>query len=247
VKDGNGYMLANTTTPDGYTVNASGAWVSNGTVQTQNVGVTSNDNGSASANGVNHNAGYDPAHPLKNVIDTWNLRLTDTSFTRIVNDNVQAMLTGEMDQYFAPPVGDYVSPRGNHIYTTQEDYDEARMLENALYEWFCNWLNGMDFENMSEMERAKEIQKVMAQIKYEVETTGNTKYASYRTLIEKRGMCGEAAVTACSLAKAMGLKSGVSGTANHDVYYIQVDGKAYFGQNSELNLNTPTPDNVYLK
>lgn len=29
------------------------------------------------------------------------------------------------------------------------------MIENALYQWFCNWLNGMDFENMSEMQRAR--------------------------------------------------------------------------------------------
>lgn len=34
--DGNGYMLANTTTPDGYQVNVDGAWVVNGAVQTQN-------------------------------------------------------------------------------------------------------------------------------------------------------------------------------------------------------------------
>lgn len=33
--DGNGYMLANTTTPDGYTVDASGAWVVNGVVKVQ--------------------------------------------------------------------------------------------------------------------------------------------------------------------------------------------------------------------
>ncbi|NBH71102.1 hypothetical protein D3Z51_03475 [Clostridiaceae bacterium] len=33
--DGNGYMLANTTTPDGYVVNADGAWVVSGTVQTK--------------------------------------------------------------------------------------------------------------------------------------------------------------------------------------------------------------------
>ena len=33
--DGNGYMLANTTTPDGYQVNADGAWVVNGAIQTQ--------------------------------------------------------------------------------------------------------------------------------------------------------------------------------------------------------------------
>lgn len=33
--DSNGYMLADTTTPDGYTVDASGAWVVDGVVQTQ--------------------------------------------------------------------------------------------------------------------------------------------------------------------------------------------------------------------
>ena len=31
--DGNGYMAANTTTPDGYTVDGSGAWVVDGVVQ----------------------------------------------------------------------------------------------------------------------------------------------------------------------------------------------------------------------
>lgn len=33
--DGNGYMLANTTTPDGYTVDGNGAWTVDGVVQTQ--------------------------------------------------------------------------------------------------------------------------------------------------------------------------------------------------------------------
>lgn len=39
--NGNGYMLSNTTAPDGYTVNESGAWVSGGVVQTKN-GVATN-------------------------------------------------------------------------------------------------------------------------------------------------------------------------------------------------------------
>lgn len=33
--DGNGYMLVNTVTPDGYQVNESGAWIVNGSVQTR--------------------------------------------------------------------------------------------------------------------------------------------------------------------------------------------------------------------
>lgn len=38
--DGNGYMAANTTTPDGYTVDGSGAWIADGVVQTRNAGQT---------------------------------------------------------------------------------------------------------------------------------------------------------------------------------------------------------------
>ena len=37
--DGEGWMLANTTTPDGYQVDGNGAWVQNGAVQTKQVGV----------------------------------------------------------------------------------------------------------------------------------------------------------------------------------------------------------------
>lgn len=41
--DGNGYMLAGTTTPDGYEVNADGAWMSSGTVQTKGVAAAANN------------------------------------------------------------------------------------------------------------------------------------------------------------------------------------------------------------
>lgn len=239
--DDNGTMLTNTTTPDGYTVDSNGAWVVNGVVQTQTAGTASNT--------VNHNAGYDPAHPLAGKIDEWNLRLPYQYIgpMYICNTNVQAMLTGQMDQYYAAPVGESVNPStGTTIYTSQEDYDYARMTEQALYNWFCNWLNGMDFENMSEMDKAKEIQKVMAQVEFLTEDNevGNSQY---KILIEKKGACGACAVTATSLAKALGLKSAVSGTGNHAVYYIQVDGVGYFGQNNELNLDTPTPDYVYFQ
>jgi hypothetical protein len=64
--DGNGYMLANTTTSDGYTVKADGAWTVNGVVQTQGAAV---NNSSAATGGVNHGASCDPAHPLAGKID----------------------------------------------------------------------------------------------------------------------------------------------------------------------------------
>ena len=247
--DGNGYMLANTTTPDGYTVNADGAWTVNGVVQTQSVAV---NNGNAATGGVNHSAGYDPAHPLAGKIDEWNLRLGNTGLIgasgfNICNESFQALLTGQMDKYYMAPAGYSTNPvTGSQVYISQQDYDEGVMIENALYQWFCNWLNGMDFENMSEMDRAREIQKVMSQIKFQW-ASSTTRYTYYDTLINKKGSCAECAMTAGALAKALGLKASISGTGEHMVYYIQVDGKAYFGQNETLNLNSPTPDNVYFQ
>ena len=38
--DGNGYMMSDTTTPDKYQVNADGAWVVNGVVQTRQTSVS---------------------------------------------------------------------------------------------------------------------------------------------------------------------------------------------------------------
>ena len=198
---------------------------------------------------ANHNANYDPAHPLASKIDEWNLRLPYNLIgpMYICNNNVQAMLTGQMDQYYAAPVGQSVNPiTGTTMYTEQADYDFHRNEEQTLYNWFCDWLNGMDFENMSEMDRAKEIQKVMSQIEFQW-STDTTKETYIDTLINKKGSCAECAMTATSLAKALGLKSAISGTGEHMVYYIQVDGVGYFGQNETLNLDTPTPDYVYFQ
>ncbi|WP_251501069.1 hypothetical protein [Otoolea muris] len=253
--DNNGYMLVNTTTPDGYTVNADGAWIVEGEIQTQ--GAAANHGGAATGE-VNHNAGYDPAHPLAGKIDEWNLRLPVDYLNGkmdICSESLQARLTNQMEYYNYLDIsnyatlqdGMYIAERnGTTYYVSKEDYEESIMLENTLYEWFCNWLNGMDFENMTEMERAKEIQKVMAKIKYGTDTTGKTRYTYYRTLIMQEGNCAETAMTARALAKALGLKSAILGAGAHVVYYIQVDGVAYFGEDDRLNLDFPTPDHVFF-
>lgn len=51
--DGNGYMLSNTTTPDGYTVDGSGAWNVNGVVQTQVSNATPGNNNTGTVSGYN--------------------------------------------------------------------------------------------------------------------------------------------------------------------------------------------------
>lgn len=237
--DGNGIM-AKDTVIDGYELNADGQWIVNGVVQTQE-NKTENT-------GVNHSANYDPAHPLAGKIDEWDLRLPTKYIGefQIANSNVQAMLTGQMDQYYMPPVGYSTSAMGNQVYTSQEAYDTAITEEQALYNWFCNWLNGMNFESMNEMDKAREIKHVLESASYDYNnsTTGS---ADYNILIKKTGICGDYAMTATSLAKALGLKSAVSGTGTHAVYYIQVDGKAYMGSNQILELNYPSPDFVYFQ
>ena len=225
--DSNGYMLASTTTPDGYTVDATGAWTVNGVVQTQSTEQTSGT--------VHHNENYDPAHPLANKVDEWHLRLTPESnalnTNYITTPNVHAMLTGQMEYY--------IEPTG---------YGVEEQKETELYNWFCNWLNSMDFENMSEMDRAKAIRDVLGSASYSNELESNY-YGTYwlehndpyRVLLMHKGRCAEFAMTARSLAKSMGLKSAIYGSGEHTAYYIQIDGVTYEGNNAVFVTDVPSP------
>lgn len=229
--DSNGYMLANTTTPDGYTVDATGAWTVNGAVQTQSTGQISGT--------VHHNKNYDPAHPLAGKIDEWRLRLTPESNalnTLYITGlpNVHAMLTNQME-YYVEPSGPY-------------GVEEQKEVEQVLYNWYCNWLNSFDFENMSEMDRAKAIKKVFSTKSYKIyRNEGNfTNNASYKILIEGKGQCADFAMTARSLAKSMGLKSAIYGSGEHTAYYIQINGVTYEGGNQIFDLDNPSPvEQVY--
>ena len=232
--DSNGYMLANTTTPDGYTVDATGAWTVNGAVQTQSTGQTSGT--------VHHNKNYDPAHPLAGKIDEWRLRLTPESNALntkyISTPNVHAMLTGQMEYY--------VEPTGYGV-------EEQKETEQALYNWFCNWFNSMDFENMSEMDRAKAIRDVLGSARYSNESESNyygtywlEHHDPYRVILMHKGRCAEFAMTARSLAKSMGLKSAIYGSGEHTAYYIQINGVTYEGGNQIFDLDNPSPvEQVY--
>ena len=237
--DANGYLYTNTTTPDGYTVNADGAWTENGVVQTkaaeaaetasQTVAQTSGDG--VYINGVHHNAGYDPEHPLKNVIDRWNLRLDPATMNwkkTVSSSQIQSMLTGQTDTFI--PYEQY----------NASFREEARVTDAELYQWWCNWLNSWDFENASEMEKAKKIQEILGGITYDLAYESES-YGTmdYRTFIRKRAVCSGYAGAAMSMAKALGLKASVFGSGNHVFYMVRVDGKVYGGENSAFDLASP--------
>lgn len=215
----NGIMLSNTTTPDGYTVDSSGAWTVNGVVQTQATGSTGN---------AGHSANYDPAHPLAGKIDAWNLRLTSgyrdiVNNPYIVDNNIHAMLTNQMEYY-------------------RNDLGVAQNLEQDIYNWFCNWLNSMDFRNMSEYQRAQEIKKVIESAEYE---SGTGTESIYAILINKKGQCTDFAMTAKSLATALGLKCDVKGNGDHSWYYIYADGNRYVGSNNGIDLVNTISDEAF--
>lgn len=238
---GSDSIMAKNTTIDGYTLNADGQWTVDGVVQTQGTGNT----GNSSVNGVQHSAGYDPAHPLAHKIDEFGLRLPRTLLGGSYaggSSNIQALLTNQMDQYQLPPVTD-------PGWTTEADYYKTVSDNQAIYDWYCNWLNGMDWENMTEMEKAQEIKKVLGECSYDNAgaadpTLVNNRNSVISVLIDKKGVCSEFAMVACDLAKTIGLNARHDGVGNHSVYYIRVDGVTYMGSNQFLELAWPSPDYV---
>lgn len=208
-------------TADGYEINELAQWVVDGVVQTREGTISD----TRAINLIDTSVPYDPAHPLARVTDIWNLRLApETNALNYhyicENDNVHAMLTGQME-YYQERTGTYA--------------EYLNETEQALYQWFCDWLNGMDFENMSEWERAEEIRKMLITgTVYELSSESRNPYRT--VLIDKKGYCAEYAMTAATLAKSLGLKSAISGSGNHAVYYICVDGVAYGGSNGVFSL-----------
>ena len=220
--DDNGMRLSNTTTPDGYEVNNRGQWVVNGVIQTR----TRKKEQTA----INY-AAYDPAHPLAGMVDAWNLRLVRTNYENgtmgttnlISNWNVQAMLTNQMDMY-------------------RNDLGIDQSIEQILYNWYCNWLNSMDFRNMSEYQRAQEVRKIITAAEYEVGTGTESTYA---VLINKKGQCTDFAMTAKALSTALGLKCDVKGNGDHSWYYIYADGNRYVGSNNGIDLVNTISDEAF--
>ena len=238
----NGYVYDTTITGNG-----AGAWTLEEWMESQLPRKTGSE--------VHHNNGYDPAHPLKNVIDEWNLRLPENynGISVVVSDAVQARLTGQMDYYNSIDIaqygtlqdGMYIAERnGTTYYVSVEDYNAQKEREEILYNWFCNWLNSFDFENMTEVQRANEISKLLKTKSYDEEGkyTSNLHYepyqAYYAILIEDSGVCIDFATTACALARSLGLRSTVGGNLVHMNYFIEVDGTVYLGSNGLFNLYT---------
>lgn len=211
---------------------------------------------------------YNPAQPLRNCLDAWDLRQdnplppeqrprycwyeSSKSYAeRRLSDNrfsmVQRMLTGE-------PLTETIGP-----------------ADQIIYEWFVDWLNSFDFMNMTEEERYNEIVKVLHSITIDPEAKGTEMglywedpfkpgkledvYA-YRVLINKRADVRSVILTTEKLCKALGLLCETdiltyetwirTGSKWHYIYYGKDDSKKAVAS-SEAGVETGWAADLYYE
>ena len=138
--DSVGYMLANTTTPDGYTVNADGAWTENGVVQTQ--GTNSNLHDVALAGDTNINAASGVVMDGK----SWPQITFDETLLRAREINGLSLLTNLTPTEPAYPGQDRFGPaysilsRGKTItLSTAPDYNQVTSYFGPVSAFFDNF------------------------------------------------------------------------------------------------------------
>ena len=242
--DGNGYMLSNTTTPDGYQVDASGAWVVNGVVQTQGTSATTNS-----------------AYPLAGMLEQLGL-----SYTGIEGWNDQNTLNLQNGPYL-PSTGKYkytnygyaglyafacaLSGEPYHDYWNETtdpiqaiaginnvSYAEAQQMVGIVRDF----LNSFDWKHSDDQQKARKAAELVTtgtkttnQYYWENDVAGSNRAASRGyiagILIYKEGGCNHFASTYHLLTRLMGMDSLHVVDTGHQYNFIKINGtwKIYDG------------------
>ena len=201
---------------DGYWVNSNGEWMVNGKTQRKKV---------AEPYVVPFGTEpYNPAQPLRNCLDAWNLRL-DNPLSPEQNpryywdEDSKSYSNGSM-AVFSRELETAQFQGVQRMLTGQPPEVDPSLGDIAIYEWFVNWLNSFDFMNMSEEERYNEIIKVLHSVtvdpnaapKYDDNDDPFTPaqgdpydFNAYRVLINKRADSKAVIETTTYLCKALGL------------------------------------------
>lgn len=226
--DSNGQMLADTTTPDGYTVNADGVWVVNGVVQTQgreqNVENDYKFGSERDADGgqwinsdnltwkskegeivvIGRGPKYSDRHP----------EVTDREY--ILKDTVWYLNGAEFMDYDDP---NYWSSKG-----------ERKLLIHYAdeYERLRTFVNSFDWIHSDELTRMTKVWEYVANgvngNKYG--TPSRDGYVIFPLLEQKVGVCSDFAEAYCGLAKLIGLECVTYKPAvNHEACLVKVNGQ----------------------
>lgn len=224
--DSNGNMYANTTTPDGYTVNGDGQWVVDGVVQTQNAN--------------NATATSSDEFPLKGMVEKY-----------FCHEDAAGLVPRFNGAHFPCPIcasQGYAKPDGitGQYYITQKAIEEkdisllypeggynlAVLAElsgypekhrtsgtpevNALLSEVKAFMNSFDWRNASDLEKATRICNRIHEATYdhdaanEADTTGwsnSVSYGAYGCLVKGKAVCQGYTEAAGLLGYAIGLKT----------------------------------------
>ena len=223
--DGNGYMLSNTTTPDGYTVDASGAWVINGVVQTQGTGTETNT-----------------IYPLAGMLEQLGLNDTGVEGWSDMNDNMrngpylpstgkyrytnfgEASLSAFACALSGTPYHDYWNEVTDPVQIIAGfngvSYAEAQQMVGIVRDF----LNSFDWKNADDMTKAsKAAELVTSGASYGNAGAG---YVS-GILLDHSGGCNHFAATYHLLTRLMGMDSLHVVKVGHEINFVKINGTWY--------------------
>lgn len=238
--DSNGNMYANTTTPDGYTVNADGAWTVNGVVQIKN---------ETSKKAYSDNDQYPLAH-LKDwfvlnsrgrLVSKWSMEYMYEQHPELSgkwNDKYDYngyadYIRGKAAEYRDVFIADKGEITGEPFYAvarlagvTMPGYEAAENSAEtlAIEKEIRNFLSSFDWRNASDYEKAVHVAKRVNQAEYD-NTTSSCNLA-YGCLVEGKALCDGFVNAANLLAWCVDLPSTpiVSMSANHTYMAYCING-----------------------
>lgn len=225
--DGNGVMYSDTTTPDGYTVNADGAWTVNGVVQEQNT------NASVVANEQYPLAHLQKYFEMSSWTDKMDLKWNqmnvfmkyhvdkpyDYVMENAVKDKDIFYLLSNMQGSCLLAI-EKLAGVSTDGWNGHENDPEVIAIENELR----NFLNSFDWRNASDYEKAVAIAKKVNEATYD--NNGEYAHLPYGCLVEKKASCDGFTSTAEILGMCVNLPvtGVVLSYATHAFPVYNIDG-----------------------
>ncbi|AXU80056.1 TPA: transglutaminase domain-containing protein [Clostridioides difficile] len=204
--------------------------------------------------GDNKKTNYDPKYPLKGMLEQLGLNTTgkfgwDINYGG--NENGHELRADGKYYYINKGysgLGAYAAafagePYKSIIFKNLDPIKSIAGKELLTYEQaknelavIRNFLNSFDWRNASDMEKANRAAKLVIESKYVSGVAHDTDV--YGNIVEKRGSCGSFASSFHVLTRLMGMNSiyQEDGALNHAWNYVQIDGKWYEFDGSEVAL-----------
>lgn len=259
--DANGIMYANTTTPDGYTVNENGEWTVSGVVQTQNTASVSNDG----SQGLNHLKSWFVVEPAMNPavwsgnVDTslrvkwiWsddyllnhpeltgNMGSTEYTINKSIENKNPRYLSAPADYLVLAELAGFERTGNEEYYSLKgTEIDALKKEVNDFLSSFPNWQTASDFE------KAVRICERIHRASYD--TNMDESYYSYGCLVNGKASCQGYTNAAILLAWAVDLPISRLGSINHTYPVFLIDGM-WLANEPTTKDNFFTVANVYEK